>query len=64
MAPEYAMAGQFSVKSDVYSFGVIVLEVISGQRNSFFDRQPLEEGLLHRVSINTYHFTPQKWSFG
>ncbi|XP_056686873.1 cysteine-rich receptor-like protein kinase 44 isoform X2 [Spinacia oleracea] len=49
MAPEYAMAGQFSVKSDVYSFGVIVLEVISGQRNSFFDRQPLEEGLLHRA---------------
>ncbi|KAK9714891.1 hypothetical protein RND81_06G128300 [Saponaria officinalis] len=50
MAPEYAMAGQFSVKSDVYSFGVIVLEIVSGQRNSFFHQQP-NEGLLHRVSV-------------
>lgn len=36
MAPEYAMHGQFSVKSDVYSFGVLVLEIISGKRNSAF----------------------------
>ncbi|GLT27487.1 hypothetical protein SLA2020_024810 [Shorea laevis] len=36
MAPEYAMHGQFSVKSDVYSFGVLVLEIISGQKNSCF----------------------------
>ncbi|MBA0748663.1 hypothetical protein Gogos_002655 [Gossypium gossypioides] len=36
MSPEYAMQGQFSVKSDVYSFGVLVLEIISGQRNSNF----------------------------
>ncbi|PIA64881.1 hypothetical protein AQUCO_00100392v1 [Aquilegia coerulea] len=34
MAPEYAMFGQFSVKSDVYSFGVLVLEIISGHKNS------------------------------
>ncbi|XP_056171991.1 cysteine-rich receptor-like protein kinase 10 [Syzygium oleosum] len=36
MAPEYGMHGQFSVKSDVYSFGVLLLELISGKRNSFF----------------------------
>ncbi|PIA55349.1 hypothetical protein AQUCO_00800240v1 [Aquilegia coerulea] len=34
MAPEYAMFGQFSVKSDVYSFGILVLEMISGHKNS------------------------------
>ncbi|XP_039139884.1 receptor-like serine/threonine-protein kinase SD1-8 [Dioscorea cayenensis subsp. rotundata] len=34
MAPEYAMEGIFSVKSDVFSFGVLVLEILSGQRNS------------------------------
>ncbi|VYS63645.1 unnamed protein product [Arabidopsis thaliana] len=34
MAPEYAMYGQFSMKSDVYSFGVLVLEIISGMKNS------------------------------
>ncbi|KAH1140053.1 hypothetical protein AAZX31_10G240800 [Glycine max] len=34
MAPEYALYGQFSAKSDVFSFGVLVLEIISGQKNS------------------------------
>lgn len=34
MAPEYAMHGQFSVKSDVFSFGILVLEIVSGQKNS------------------------------
>ena len=36
MAPEYAMEGVFSVKSDVFSFGVILLEIISGKKNSRF----------------------------
>ncbi|KAG4949929.1 hypothetical protein JHK84_043358 [Glycine max] len=38
MSPEYAMEGVFSVKSDVYSFGVLLLEIVSGRRNtSFYD---------------------------
>ncbi|XP_074586554.1 G-type lectin S-receptor-like serine/threonine-protein kinase B120 [Curcuma longa] len=36
MSPEYAMQGLFSVKSDVYSFGVLLLEIVSGLRNSSF----------------------------
>ncbi|KAL5839843.1 hypothetical protein ACOSQ4_012451 [Xanthoceras sorbifolium] len=36
MSPEYAMHGQFSVKSDVFSFGVLVLEIITGKKNSSF----------------------------
>ncbi|XP_020554076.1 uncharacterized protein LOC105175473 [Sesamum indicum] len=36
MAPEYAMEGLFSLKSDVYSFGVLLLEIISGRRNTSF----------------------------
>ncbi|GMN49797.1 hypothetical protein TIFTF001_018964 [Ficus carica] len=36
MAPEYAMGGVFSVKSDVFSLGVILLEIISGKKNSGF----------------------------
>jgi serine/threonine protein kinase len=36
MSPEYAMRGHFSMKSDVYSFGVLVLEIISGKKNSSF----------------------------
>ncbi|XP_050379284.1 G-type lectin S-receptor-like serine/threonine-protein kinase SD1-29 isoform X2 [Argentina anserina] len=36
MSPEYAMGGVFSEKSDVYSFGVLVLEIISGKKNTSF----------------------------
>ncbi|WVZ57880.1 hypothetical protein U9M48_008215 [Paspalum notatum var. saurae] len=34
MAPEYASEGLFSIKSDVFSFGVIILEILSGKKNS------------------------------
>ncbi|WJX36727.1 hypothetical protein P8452_24574 [Trifolium repens] len=36
MPPEYAVHGSFSIKSDVFSFGVVVLEIISGKKNSGF----------------------------
>ncbi|MFQ6652584.1 hypothetical protein Gotur_024379, partial [Gossypium turneri] len=40
MSPEYAMQGQFSEKSDVFSFGVLLLEIVSGRRNtSFYNNQ-------------------------
>ncbi|XP_061353828.1 cysteine-rich receptor-like protein kinase 44 isoform X1 [Gastrolobium bilobum] len=46
MAPEYAMHGQFSVKSDVFSFGVLVLEIVSGQKNSSIHHGESVEDLL------------------
>ncbi|XP_023519606.1 cysteine-rich receptor-like protein kinase 10 [Cucurbita pepo subsp. pepo] len=46
MSPEYAMHGIFSMKSDVYSFGVLVLEILSGQKNSSFYLSDLAEDLL------------------
>ncbi|KAK9714807.1 hypothetical protein RND81_06G121800 [Saponaria officinalis] len=36
MAPEYALEGIISIKSDVFSFGVLLLEVITGRKNSGF----------------------------
>ncbi|KAI7742571.1 hypothetical protein M8C21_011605, partial [Ambrosia artemisiifolia] len=36
MSPEYAMQGTFSIKSDIYSFGVLILEILSGRKNSSF----------------------------
>ncbi|KAI8557700.1 hypothetical protein RHMOL_Rhmol04G0030200 [Rhododendron molle] len=42
MSPEYASRGLFSVKSDVFSFGVLLLEILSGKRNtSFYDSHSL-----------------------
>ncbi|XP_057996322.1 cysteine-rich receptor-like protein kinase 25 isoform X2 [Hevea brasiliensis] len=46
MAPEYAMLGHYSVKSDVYSFGVLILEIISGKKNSSFCQSDGAEDLL------------------
>ncbi|KAH7544240.1 hypothetical protein JRO89_XS15G0134700 [Xanthoceras sorbifolium] len=36
MSPEYALEGLFSIKSDVFSFGVLLLEIVSGKKNTGF----------------------------
>ncbi|KAK9091562.1 hypothetical protein Sjap_024739 [Stephania japonica] len=46
MAPEYVMHGQLSAKADVFSFGVLVLELITGQKNSTFSQDPDAHSLL------------------
>ncbi|XP_019190010.1 PREDICTED: receptor-like serine/threonine-protein kinase SD1-7 [Ipomoea nil] len=44
--PEYVLHGQFSEKSDIFSFGVLLLEIVSGQKNSNFFRTQLSLTLL------------------
>ncbi|KAM6549120.1 hypothetical protein CsatB_020796 [Cannabis sativa] len=46
MSPEYALNGLFSIKSDVFSFGVMLLEIISGKRNTEFYQSEEAWGLL------------------
>ncbi|CAK8578315.1 unnamed protein product [Lathyrus sativus] len=46
MAPEYMMHGRLSVKADVFSYGVLVLELITGQRNSSFNLDVEEHNLF------------------
>eukprot|EP00253_Pinus_taeda_P030932 PITA_30932 len=46
MAPEYGMQGQLSVKADVYSFGVLLLEVITGRKNTNYSLSPEMQILL------------------
>lgn len=54
MSPEYVTTGQFSVKSDIFSYGVILLELVSGLRNGYFDPNAEDhENLLNYVS--SYH---------
>jgi serine/threonine protein kinase len=49
MAPEYVMHGNLSVKADVFSFGVVVLELVSGQKNSSFNLDPDSHNMLEWV---------------
>nr|XP_011468279.1 PREDICTED: cysteine-rich receptor-like protein kinase 42 [Fragaria vesca subsp. vesca] len=50
MAPEYLVQGQLTEKADVYSFGVLVLEIVSGMRNSTFKQENSNtDSLLHKV---------------
>ncbi|KAK9944985.1 hypothetical protein M0R45_010518 [Rubus argutus] len=49
MSPEYAMEGLFSVKSDVYSFGVLVLEIISGKKNTGYYHDNPDSNLVGHV---------------
>ncbi|EHA8586209.1 cysteine-rich receptor-like protein kinase 10 [Cocos nucifera] len=46
MAPEYVMHGSLSTKADVFSFGVVVLELVSGQKNSSFVPNQEAQSLL------------------
>ncbi|KAK4787944.1 hypothetical protein SAY86_011777 [Trapa natans] len=46
MSPEYALEGSFSTKSDVFSFGIVVLEIISGKRNTGFIQTKIARNVL------------------
>jgi len=54
MSPEYAMLGHFSEKSNISSFGVMILEIISGKRNtdSYDQTHGTGDSLLCNVSIS------------
>ena len=63
MAPEYAMEGLFSIKSDVYSFGILMLEIISGKRNSGFYHPERAQSLPSYVRISSLSISLAKINF-
>lgn len=56
MSPEYALDGFFSIKSDVFSFGVVILEIISGKKNTGFYNSQEALSLLGYVSSGQLSF--------
>ncbi|KAJ9154142.1 hypothetical protein P3X46_027509 [Hevea brasiliensis] len=52
MAPEYILQNRFSMKSDVFSLGVIVLEMVSGMKNSWLSNSNEVEHLLSHAWKN------------
>ncbi|TXG67181.1 hypothetical protein EZV62_008456 [Acer yangbiense] len=62
MSPEYALEGLFSIKSDVFSFGVLLLETLSGRKNTgFYNTESLN--LLGHVSENFCCIIPLSFLF-
>lgn len=53
MAPEYVVCGKLTEKADVYSFGVLVIEIVSGKRNSSFIMN--SSSLLQTVTVFVWH---------
>ncbi|XBI68622.1 hypothetical protein VPH35_047800 [Triticum aestivum] len=56
MSPEYAYKEIYSIKSDVFSFGVLLLEILSGKRNSGFHKS--------EDFINLLGYSWQLWECG
>ena len=56
MAPEYALDGVFSIKTDVFSFGVVLLEIISGKKNTGFYRSEQAMSLIGYVSVMNFFY--------
>ena len=63
MAPEYAMEGLFSIKSDVYSFGILMLEIVSGKRNSGFYHPERAQSLPSYVRLSSLSISLAKINF-
>eukprot|EP01018_Ginkgo_biloba_P005564 Gb_32547 [translate_table: standard] len=46
IAPEYALKGRLTEKADIYSFGVLLLEIVSGRKNTDLNLLPEMKNLL------------------
>ena len=55
MSSEYVMEGLFSIKSNVFSFGVLLIEILSGKKNtSFYQSDSIN--LIGHVSTGPSYF--------
>ncbi|XP_078148974.1 cysteine-rich receptor-like protein kinase 15 [Carex rostrata] len=52
MAPEYILYGNFSTKSDVYGFGFLLLEILTGQKNSAFVGSNRASNLINHALLH------------
>ncbi|GKC87731.1 G-type lectin S-receptor-like serine/threonine-protein kinase [Tanacetum coccineum] len=59
---EYAMEGTFSIKTDIFSFGVLILDIVSGRRNSSFIHLDWTFNLIEYKSLLS--FVSMHWTYG
>ncbi|XP_023908715.1 G-type lectin S-receptor-like serine/threonine-protein kinase At4g03230 [Quercus suber] len=52
ISSEYALEGLFSIKSNVFSFGILLLEILSGKKNT---------GFYHSDSLNLIGYAWDLW---
>ena len=57
------MEGLFSIKSDVYSFGILMLEIVSGKRNSGFYHPERAQSLPSYVRLSSLSTSLAKINF-
>ena len=63
MAPEYEMEGLISIKSDIYSFIILMLEVVSGKKNSAFFHPECAQNLSSYVRISPSYVSCAQMKF-
>lgn len=58
MAPEYVIRGKLTEKADVYSFGVLVVEIVSGKKNSSYvlNTSSILQTVSSSILLPFYHF--------
>ena len=60
MVPKYAVQRNFLVRSNIYSFGVLVIEIVSGHKNSSIRHGESKEYQLDFVSLPSLRLSYHK----
>jgi disease resistance protein RPM1 len=52
MSPEYLYRGEISTQSDIYSLGLVIMEIVTGQKNTPRRNDPSARQFIDNVRRN------------